>query len=397
MSTMRIFRSPRDIVWGRGSISYLENIPGEKGLIVTDPVMTKLGAAARARDYLQKGGLEARTFDEVEPEPSIQTIMKIVTENRSFHPDVIVGIGGGSALDASKAFRIFLEHPHLTFEDVHALNGPPKAPIPPFKKTTHVAISSTSGTGSDASHVCIVTDPAIHAKCPIVNPELKPNLAIVDPDLADSMPKEVLADTGLDALTHAIESYVSGLANDFSRGHSLEAIRLLMKYLPPAYRENDPVAKEHIHYAATIAGIAFSNSANGICHTIATKVGGAFKLTHGRGNAIALPYSIQYNSKVVGDLFTTVSRSIGYSGEDPSKAADYLLQRIWHLQKQLDMPGSYKEAGINESAYKERIKEFAQTSRTYPTTMTNPRKPTVEELEFLYQACYGGDYSLIDA
>jgi alcohol dehydrogenase class IV len=239
-----------------------------------------------------------------------------------------------------------------------------------------------------------VTDPGIHAKCPIVNPELKPNMAIVDPDIADSMPKGVLADTGLDALTHAIESYVSGLANDFSRGHSLEAIRLLMKYLPPAYLENDPSAKEHIHYAATIAGLAFSNSANGICHTIATKVGGVFKLTHGRGNAIALPYSVQYNSKVVGELFIPISRAIGYSGDDRSKAADYLIQRIRQVQKQLEMPGSYKDAGIDENAYKGKVKEFVLTSRTYPTTLTNPRTPTVEELESLYQACYQGDYNL---
>jgi alcohol dehydrogenase class IV len=395
MSTYKIFRSPRDIVWGRGSIAHLQSIPGKRALIVTDPMMTKLGTAARARDYFKKGGFEVKIFDEVEPEPSIQTVMKIVTENKDFNPDVIVGMGGGSVIDASKGFRVFFENPHLTFEDVHALNGPPKASFPPFKKTTHVAISSTSGSGSDASHVCIVTDPAIHAKCPIINPELKPNVTIVDPDVADSMPKGVLADTGLDALTHAIESYVSGWASDFSRGISLEAICLLMKYLAPGYLESDPVAKEHIHYAATMAGLAFSNSGNGICHTVATKVGGEFKLTHGRGNAIALPYAIRYNAKVAGDLFTTISRAVGYSGEDAAKATDYLIQRVRQLQKQLDMPGSYKEAGIKEGAYNEKIKEFSLSSRTYPTTLANPRPATAEEFEALYQACYQGDYSLI--
>ena len=395
MSAFRIFRSPRDIVWGRGSIAHLENIRGKRALIVTDPMMTKLGVAARAVGYLQKGGLEVRSFDEVEPEPSIQTVMKIVAENKNFQPDVIVGMGGGSTIDASKGFRVFLENPRLTFEDVHALNGPPKVSLAPFKKTTHVAISSTSGSGSDASHVCVITDPAIHAKCPIVNPELKPNVTIVDPDIADSMPKGVLADTGLDALTHALESYVALPANDFSRGISLEAIYLLMKYLPPAYLENNPAAKEHIHYAATMAGLAFSNSGNGICHSVATKVGGEFKLTHGRGNAIALPYAIRYNAKVVADLYTTISRAVGYEGDDAPKATDYLIQRVRQLQKQLDMPGSYKEAGIKESAYFDKIKEFAQTSRTYPTTLVNPRPATVEEFESLYRACYHGDYSLI--
>jgi alcohol dehydrogenase class IV len=395
MSTMRIFRTPRDIIWGRGSIAHLERISGKKALIVTDPVMTKLGTAARAGDFLKKGNLEVRVFDQVEPEPSIQTIMKIVAENKDFQPDVIVGLGGGSVIDASKAFRVFYENPHLTFEDVHALNGPPKVPIPPFKKTIHIAISSTSGTGSEVTGVSIVTDPAIHAKCPISSPDMKPDIAIVDPDVADSMPKEVLADTGLDALTHAVEAYVSALSNDFSRGPALEAIRLLMNYLPPAYLKNDPAAKEHIHYAATIAGIAFSNSSVGICHTIATKVGGLFKLTHGRGNAIALPYVIQYNSKAAGDLFNTLSRAIGYDKDDSSGALDYLIQRICQIQKQLKMPGSYKEAGISEGAYKGKIKEFAQTSGTYPATLFNPRKPTVEEMESMYQACYYGDFSLI--
>ncbi len=395
MSAPRIFRCPRDIIWGRGSIAYLENIVGKRAMIVTDQVLTKLGVTARVREYLRKGGLQVRVFDEVEPEPSIHTVMRMVTENKDFGPDVIVGLGGGSVIDASKAFRIFFEHPRLTFQDVHSLQGPPKQTIPPFEKTTHVAISSTSGTGSDASHVSIVTDPAISAKCPIVSQELKPNIAIVDPDIADSMPKEVMADAGIDALTHAIESYVSGMANDFSQGLSLQAIISLIKYLPLSFLGNDPVAKEHIHYAATMAGLAFSNSANGICHTVATKVGGSFKLTHGRGNAIALPYSIQYNAKVVGDLFATISRAVGYSGEDASKATDYLIQRIRQLQKQLDMPGSYKEVGIKESAYNEKIKEFALTSRTYPTTLANPRPATVEEFESLYQACYQGDYSLI--
>ena len=242
---------------------------GREALIVTDKVMTKLGVTIRAKDSLQKGGLETKVFDDVEPEPSIATIMKMLKEHRDFNPDVIVGIGGGSCIDASKAFRIFFEHSHLTFEDVRYLESPPKLSIPPFKRTFHIAIASTSGTGSDVSQVCVLTDPRISTKCPIRSPELIPNLAIVDPDIADTMPSEVLADTGLDALTHAIESYVNIQANDFSRGLSLQAITLIMKHLPSAYAEHDPVAKEHMHYAATIAGMAFSNSANGICHTIA--------------------------------------------------------------------------------------------------------------------------------
>jgi alcohol dehydrogenase class IV len=393
MSTLRVFRSPRDIVWGRGTFSHLQNIPGRRVLIVTDGVMTALGVTDRAKGYFRKGGLEARVFDEVEPEPSIDTVLKMLEKYRDFHPDVIAGIGGGSSMDASKAFRVFTEHPQLTFEDIRYLASPPKAAIPPFKRTTHVAVPSTSGTGSDVTHVCVLTDPRISAKCPIRSSVLTPDMAIVDPDIADTMPPAVLADSGLDALTHAIESYVSIQSNDFSQGLSLQAITLVMKHLPPAFTDRVPEAKEHMHYAATIAGIAFSNSSNGLCHTIADKVGASFKLSHGRANAIALPYVIKYNSRIAGAHFANIARALGYRGEDPQGAVEDLIRRISAVRRQLGVPGSYKEAGIPERAYDAKIKEFATRALTFPATAMNPRKPTIEELESLFAACFHGDYN----
>jgi alcohol dehydrogenase class IV len=395
MNTMRVFRSPRESVWGRGAFSHLRSIPGKRALIVTDGMMTKLGVTARAKEDLQKGGLETMVFDEVEPEPSINTIGKMLDEYRDFNPDVIAGIGGGSSIDASKAFRIFYEHPYLTFEDVRYLESPPKVSIPPFERTFHVAVASTSGTGSDVSYISVLTDPRISAKCPIRSPELIPDLAIVDPDIADTMPPDLLADSGLDALTHAVESYVSIQANDFSRGLSLQAITLIMKHLLPAFAQNAPIAKEHMHYAATIAGVAFSNSANGICHTIADKVGIAFRLSHGRANAIALPYAIQFNSTVAGDLFTVVARALGYHGDDSPGAVEDLIQKISEVRRQLKVPGSYREAGISESSYYSKLKEFTVKASTFPATVLNPRRPTMEELESLFKACYQGDYGLL--
>ncbi len=395
MNTPRIFRSPRDIVWGRGTFSHLGNSPGKRALIVTDKVMTGLGVPARAVDYFEKGGLEARVFDEVEPEPSIDTVMKIVAQHRDFNPDVIAGIGGGSSIDASKAFRIFFEHPQLTFEEIRYLSAPAKVAIPPFKKTFHIAVSSTSGTGSDVSYICILTDPRIPAKCPVRSPELIPDLTIVDPDIADTMPPGVLADSGLDALTHAIESYVSVLSNDFSQGLSLQAATLIMRHLPSAFLQHDPVAKEHVHYAATLAGVAFSNSANGICHTVADKVGMAFKLSHGRANAIALPYVIKFNSPAVGGLYTLLARALGYHGDDEQGAVKDLIQRISEVRRQLKMPNSYGEAGIPETAYNAKLNDFATRASTFPATVLNPRKPTLEELKALFNACYSGDYNLL--
>ena len=188
MNPPRIFRCPRDVVWGRGSLAHLEKIDRKRVLIVTDQVMTDLGVTSRAAEFLRQGGSEAKVFDAVEPEPSIATVRQILRQYGDFAPQVILGIGGGSAIDASKAFRIFFEHPHLQFEDVRYLESPPRSSIPPFQKTMHVAIPSTSGTGSEASYACIITDPALGTKCPILNAELIPDMAIIDPDLADSMP-----------------------------------------------------------------------------------------------------------------------------------------------------------------------------------------------------------------
>ena len=391
---MKIFVTPREIVWGRGSISHLEKIPGKRALIVTDETMTKLGTVARAEDYLKKGGLDAKVFNEVEPEPSINTILKIVEQHRGFNPDVIVGLGGGSAIDASKAFRLFLENPDLTFEEVRFFGGPPKTPIPPFKKTISVGIPSTSGTGSEVSWSSIITDPSIPAKCVIHSTELIPSLAIVDPDIADSMPKSLQADTGLDALTHAIESYVSLQANDFSRGCALHATTLLMKYLPPAYLQDDKEAKEHVHYAPSIAGMSVANSGLGVDHIVSAMVGNMFHLTHGQSCGIVLPYVIKFNAGAAEERFTELARAIGYTGGDISEAVDYLVQRVIELKKQLGHPESYREAGIPEEAYLAAMKGFIEKSAGHPSVISNPRKCTAEDFVELYNACYYGNYDV---
>lgn len=394
MNPPRTFRCPRDIIWGRGSLAHLVTIGPKRVLIVTDAVMTRLGVTARAEEFLRRGGADAKVFDAVEPEPSITTVQQILKQFGDFAPQVILGIGGGSAIDASKGFRIFWEHPHLTFADVRTLETPPRAPIPPFKTTLHVAVPSTSGTGSEASYACVLNDPVLALKCPILNAELIPDRAIVDPDLADSMPPVVLADSGLDALTHAVESYVNLRANDFSRGLSLQAITSIMRALPAAFLERAPAARERMHYAATIAGLAFSNSANGICHTIADKVGARFKLTHGRANAIALPFTIQYNRKVAGNRFAEIAVAIGHHGKACDAAIDQLVQRIRSLKYDLNIPESYRQAGIPENLYYSQVDEFAEKSLTFGPTLVNPRKPTIEELRELFIACYEGEYRL---
>lgn len=392
---MRIFITPREVVWGRGSISHLENIKGKRAIIVTDKNMAKLGIVAKAEHYLKKAGLEVKVFDEVEPEPSINTVMKLVEQHKGFSPDVIVGLGGGSSMDASKAFRIFFEHPHLTFEGVRYFDGPPKTPVLPFKKTISVGVPSTSGTGSEVSYGCVVNDPTIPAKCVIAFMELVPNVAILDPDIADSMPKSVQADTGLDALSHAMPAYVSVLGNDFSSACALQAIVLIMRYLPLACIEGDKDAKEHMHYAASLAGKAFANSGVGIEHIIGTMFGGRFHISHGRACGIALPYMIKFNASVAGDRFAELARAVGYNGSDQSEAVDYLVQRTIELRKQLGIPDSYREAGVPEDVYLAELKGFIEKSPGSPAIRSNPRQCTDKEWKELYDASYYGDYNII--
>ena len=394
MAEVKTFITPREIVWGRGSLAHLEKISGKRALIITDKVMVNLGIVAKAEQYLKKGGLEVDVFDGSEPNPPITNVMEAVEKHKGFDPDVIVGLGGGSAIDVSKGFRIFFEHPQLTFEGVRYFGGPPKTPILPFKKTISVAISSTSGTGSEVSWAGAITDPTINVKCIVGSPLLIPTIAIADPDVSDSMPKVLQADTGLDALTHAIEAYISLLGSDFTRTFAFQSTILLMKYLGAAY-QGDKDAKEHVHYGALLAGCSFSNSGLGIDHVVATQVGGKFHFTHGRACAVVLPYSIKFNGKAAGEHYTELARATGYSGNDPSGAVDYLVQRVIEIQKQMEMPVTYRDAGIPEEAYLAELQDMLDKSPSHPGTISNPRKYTVEELKLLYDASYYGNYDLI--
>lgn len=395
MAEIKTFVTPREIVWGRGSLSHLEKIEGKRGIIITDKNMVQMGIVDRAEAYLKKAGLEVVVFDDVDPNPPITNVQHALEAHRDFDPDVIVGLGGGSPIDVSKGFRIFLENPDLTFEGVRYFGGPPKTPIPPFKRTLSIGISTTSGTGSEVTWAAAITDPVINVKCVVGSQLLIPNIAILDPDLVDSVPKVVQADSGLDALAHAIESYTSLSGNDFSRSFAFQASVLLMKYLVPAYNSRDREAMEHVHYAASMAGCALSNSGLGADHVVATQVGGTFHLTHGRACAVVLPQTIKFNGDAAGGLYMDIARATGYNGTDTKEAVDYLVERVIDLQKNLEMPGSYRDAGISEDQYKAELQTMLDKSASHPGTISNPRKYTLEELRRLYEASYYGDFSLI--
>ncbi len=393
MTGPRIFRTPRDVIWGRGSLAYLENITGRQALIVTDPAMVRLGVAKRAQQHLATSGCQVTVFADVEPEPSSDTVNKIVAAHGADDFDVIVGLGGGSAIDAGKAFRIFYEYPELDVDTVLSPASSYKIPFRGFSRTFHVCISSTSGTGSDASYATVITHSPSGLKVPILHQDLIPDMTICDPDLSETMPPEVRLDSGLDALTHAVESYINDRTNDFSRSLSLQAATLIMQHLLMAALKNDPRAREHVHYAATLAGMGFSNSANGIAHTIADKVGPFFKLTHGLACAIALPYTIRYNRHAAAGLLTDLARTVGYRAERATPAGIFLADEIAALYRKLGVPMTYLEAGVPEREFQKKIPDFVDRSLNFPPTLVNPRKSTAKELSLLYAACLSGDAS----
>jgi len=395
MAEVKTFVTPREIVWGRGSLSHLEKVEGKRAIIITDKNMVQTGMVDRAEGYLKKAGLEVVTFDDVDPNPPITNVTNALDAYRDFNPDVIIGLGGGSPIDVGKGFRIFLENPGLTFEGVRYFGGPPKTPIPPFKETLFIGITTTSGTGSEVTWAGAITDPTINVKCIVGSPFLIPDIAILDPDLVDSMPKVVQADSGLDALAHAIESYTSLGANDLSRSYAFQASVLLMKHLVPAYVDRDREAMEHVHYAASMAGCALSNSGLGADHVVATQVGATFHLTHGRACAVALPQTIKFNGDAAGDLYMDIARATGYNGTDTKEAVNHLVEGIIDIQKNLEMPQNYRDAGIPEDQYKAELQTMLDKSATHPGTITNPRQYNLEELKHLYDASYYGDYSLI--
>ena len=387
-----VLRIPRNIIWGRGSTAFLKSISGERAAIITGKSMVSHGVVPRVARYLKEAGLTVKVLDAIKPEPSMESIRELLSENKTFRPDVIVGIGGGSSIDASKAFRIFFEYPDLVLEDICSMDGQPKADIPPFRKTQHIALPSTSGSGSEVSAGCILSDAAHQMKYPILNHRLVPDVAIVDPDIADSQPAVTLADAAMDALANGIESYVSIKANEFSRSFSLRSIVMIMKYLPLAFLDDDPIARARLHYAATIAGVAFTNSSVGICHTIADKVGPAFNISHGRAVAVALPYAIKFNGRMVGDLYATISWAMEYDRGGAGDSVAYLVSWVRELREMLGIPDNFHGCGIPQRSYVARIDEFIAKSVGFPATITNPRKPSLDDLKSLYLASYEGNY-----
>lgn len=409
---MQWFKIPEKIYFESGSIGYLEKMPNiNRAFIVTDESMIKLGYVDKILHQLRKrqNTVHSEIFYEVETDPSFETIKKGVAMMNNFSPDVIIALGGGSAIDAAKGMWLFYENPEadinglkLKFMDIRKRTY--KYPTL-GKKTKLVAIPTTSGTGSEVTSFAVITDKKLNMKYPLADYELTPSVAIVDVDLVESLPKVQTADTGMDVLTHAIEAYVSNMASDYTDGLAEKATEIVFSYLEEAYNNgNNLLAREKMHNASTIAGMAFTNAFLGINHSLAHKIGAEFHISHGRTNAILLPYVIKYNATMptkfvsfpkyehyIADYkYSLLAKRIGIEFNSPKEAVDKLIEKIKDLNKKLNIPKSFIEYGISENEFLSKIDSLANKAFEDQCTNTNPRLPLIEELKtIMVDAFYG--------
>ncbi|EHK2327212.1 iron-containing alcohol dehydrogenase [Clostridium perfringens] len=383
---MARFTLPRDIYHGKDSLEVLKSLEGKRAFIVIGGgSMKRFGFLDKVLSYLKEANMETKVFEGVEPDPSVETVMKGAKEMEAFEPDWIVSIGGGSPIDAAKAMWIFYEYPDFTFEKAIVPFGLPKL----RRKAKFVAIPSTSGTATEVTAFSVITDYKAKIKYPLADFEITPDIAIVDPSLAETMPEKLVAHTGMDALTHAIEAYTASLRSNFTDPLALKAIEMVNMHLVNSYK-GDMEARGEMHEAQCLAGMAFSNALLGIVHSMAHKVGAVFHIPHGCANAIFLPYVIKYNRKACEDRYANIARHIGLKGESERELTDALIDLINKFNKELNIPSSMKEYGIEEDDFKANLKFIAHNAVLDPCTGSNPREINDETMENLYTCAYYG-------
>ena len=382
------FRVPGDVVFGAGTLEYLKQVKGSKAFIsLGKNSMRNNGVLEKAVGYLKEAGIEYTVFEGVEGDPSIDTVYRGAEKMREFGPDLIIGLGGCSAIDAAKAMWVFYEYPDKKFEDI-------KDPftIPELrKKARFIAVPSTSGTGTEVTCVAVITDSQTGIKYPLASYEITPDIAIVDPELCLTMPDNVTADTGMDALSHSFEAYVSVMAHEYTDTLALESIKMMFEWLPKAVSDGqDLQARTKMHIAQNFAGMAFSNAILGIVHSMSHKISTLVPTTHGRCNAILMPPIIQYNAKAAGAKYAAIARGQGLSGANDNALVTALVEAVRKINAAIGIPAALRDAGMSEEKFLGVLRYSAEAALGDPCTGTNPRKPTVEELMEIYKAAYYG-------
>lgn len=384
---MERFTLPRDIYFGENSLETLKTLKGKKAIVVVGGgSMKKFGFLDQVEKYLKEAGMEIKLIEGVEPDPSVETVMKGAEIMREFQPDWIVAIGGGSPIDAAKAMWIFYEYPEFTFEQAVIPFGIPEL----RQKAKFVAIPSTSGTATEVTAFSVITDYKAKIKYPLADFNLTPDVAIIDPSLAQTMPAKLTAHTGMDALTHAIEAYVAGLRSYFSDPLAMQAIVMVKEQLLKSY-EGDKEARNNMHIAQCLAGMAFSNALLGITHSMAHKTGAVFHIPHGCANAIFLPYVIDFNKKACAGRYATIARTLGLSGNNNDELVDALTAMIQDMNKKMDIPSTLKEYGVTEEEFNANVDFISHNAVLDACTGSNPRPITEEEMKKVFQCAFSGE------
>jgi alcohol dehydrogenase class IV len=384
---MSRFTLPRDIYFGENAMEELKNLKGHKrAFVVTGGhSMQKFGFLEKLENILRGAGMEVRLFEGVEPDPSVETVMKGAAAMREFGPDVIVAIGGGSPIDAAKAMWVFYEYPEKKFDDIKDPFTMPKLRT----KAIFAAIPSTSGTASEVTAFSVITDYSNKVKYPLADFEITPDIAVLDPALAETMPKKLTAHTGMDAMTHAIEAYVAVARSPFSDPLALKAISMISDNLIDSYNGGKK-AREQMHIAQCLAGMAFSNALLGITHSLAHKIGAQFNMPHGLCNAVLLPYVIKYNSKACMKDYADIARSIGLDGATDKQLTDSLIEYINKLNKEVDIAPTLKANGVTDELFSAHIDFIAEQAQLDPCTGANPRKTTPADLKKILECALDG-------
>lgn len=407
-NNMQWFKLPPKVYFEENSVMYLTEMDNvERVMIVCDPGMVNIGYTDIVEQVLRRreNQPQIKVFNEVEPNPSTHTVYKGLDMFINFQPDTIIALGGGSAMDAAKAIWMFFEHPETSFFgakqkflDIRKRTYKITKP----KNAKFICIPTTSGTGSEVTPFAVITDSETHVKYPLADYALTPDIAIVDPQFVLSVPKDVAADTGMDVLTHAIESYVSVMASDYTRGLSLQAIKLTFDYLKSSVQENDKHSREKMHNASTMAGMAFANAFLGISHSIAHKIGGEYGIPHGRTNAILLPHVIRYNAKDPQkhalfpkyDFFRAdtdyadIAKFLGLKGNTTEELVDALANAVYDLGCSVGIDMNLKSQGVTEELLHSTIDRMAELAFEDQCTTANPKEPLISELKCIIETAY---------
>ncbi|WP_145135287.1 bifunctional acetaldehyde-CoA/alcohol dehydrogenase [Paenibacillus sp. Y412MC10] len=411
---MQWFKVPPKVYFEKGATQYLEKMPNiSRVLVVTDAMMVKLGYVEKVEYYLRKrvNPVAIEVFSDVEPDPSVETVERGTRMMESFKPDCIIALGGGSPMDAAKAMWLFYEYPDTSFHSLKQKFMDIRKRVYKYprlgEKAQFVAIPTTSGTGSEVTSFAVITDKKEgNTKYPHADYELTPDVAIIDPEFVYSLPKTTVADTGMDVLTHAIEAYVSVMASDYTDGLALHAIRLVFENLEKSFHTADPLAREKMHNASTIAGMAFANAFLGINHSLAHKWGGQYHTAHGRTNAILMPHVIRYNAQkptkfasfpkynhFVADLrYAEIARMLGLPSRNTEEGVNSLIEAVRKLNQSLGIPEKFQDLGFDPADFEAKVDYLADRAFEDQCTTANPRMPLVSELADVYRNAFYGKF-----